>query len=287
MADDPNSSVFDQTGSDNNNNETGGNTGSDRPLDSQPQGGGTGDIPAEVADWVGEGKKFANMAELAKAYKHSQDFIEQLKTENNDMRRELSTAEKVDQLLSRIGGSSGEGAASGEGTSGETPPSDAGESEPSNEEKIRQAVEQEVTKLERERSAQQNEQDANDRVVKLADGNVQEAKNMLTRTAEDLGVSVSYLREQARTSPVALERLVKASQSGSSSSTSSSSAAQGSQNSEALASQNTRSSSGDVQPWSHWKKLRKEISKAEYYSPEVQNRIMRSRQELGEKFYDV
>jgi len=283
---DPNSEAENQqTGAD---TGSGGPSGTDNALS-----GAAGDLPPKIAEWVGEGKKFATVEDFVKGYHKAQEFIEQLQSENKSMRDEIQKTEKLDEILSRVG-ASGENAQKGEGPSGETPPSGAGTSEAntsnkSNEQMIHEAVQKEITRREREQTAVQNETQASDRVVELAGGDRDQAKQMIKKAAGDLGVSVDYLREQARVSPSAFYRMVSASQDNTRTGTQPGTASGSSQNTQAFESKTGGFRSGDseVQPWSYWKKKRREMSKAEFYSPRVQNQIMRSRAELGESFNDT
>lgn len=288
MADDPNNANLFDPNSNENESGTGDDTGSGGPLDtSHENASGSGDLPPELYEWVGEGKKFSSLREFAKAYGNAQEFIDQLKEENKGMREELKNSEKLDQVLSRIGASDDNGRPSGESTSGETPSGSAGQSGEANitEETLRKAVQNEVTRLERERTSLQNENEASRQVIELAGGDQQQARKMISDTAEELGVTTSYLREQAKTSPTAFYRLVQASQGGATQSSSGGSSGSG-QRSEAFEGK-TKSHPSGAKPWSHWKKAKKEMSKAEYFSPSVQNEIMRSRQQLGDDFWDT
>lgn len=272
-------------------------TGGSHQEESSPSGtealAGTGDQAGEiVSKWVGEGKKFSSVDELVKSYDNSQQFIDQLKQENADMRRELTNAEKLDHILDRIEASgSQERTPKGEGASGETPSDGAGSNDASNiEEQISKAVQNEVTRREKQRTAEQNQNRASDDLLELAGNNRDEAKRLLKKAATDLGVSVGYLQEQAQVSPSAFKRMVTASKDGDgggSGSSSSGGSTGGSHNPEAFEANTFRSGDGDVQPWSYWQKKKREMSKAEFYSPGVQNRIFKSRQQLGERFFDT
>lgn len=274
-----------------NEEETGTNQGEEGSPSGAEALAGTGDQAGEiVSKWVGDGKKFSSVDELVKSYDNSQQFIDQLKQENADMRRELSNAEKLDHILDRIEASGSENRTpKGESTSGETPSDGAGSNDANIEEQISKAVQNEVTRREKQRTAEQNQNQASDDLLELAGNDRNEAKRLLKKAATDLGVSVGYLQEQAQVSPSAFKRMVTASKEdgGSSGSLSDSGRSSGSQNPEAFEVNSFRSGNSDVQPWSHWQKLKKQMSKAEFYSPSVQNRIFKSRQELGERFFDT
>lgn len=252
--------------------------------------------PSPLDKWVGEGKKYATVEQAVEALSHSQDFIEQLKQENAGLRRELSSQEKLDELLSRIGTSetpSHKGGGNGmEGAALETPDGagqDGGKKQSFTQEELSELVRSEVTRMEEKRTAEQNELEASNKIVELADGDGAKATQFVKQAAEELGVSVRYLRQQAQISPSAFVRLVSATATkGNDAGKEAPNVVSGrGQNTEALPNQGARPSGSDVQPYSHWKKLRKEISAREYYSPKVQNAMMRSRQQLGEAFYDA
>jgi hypothetical protein len=51
---------------------------------------------------VGEGKKFRDVAALVKSLQHKDEFIEQLKSENNDLRSEVKSRTKLEEAIDRI-----------------------------------------------------------------------------------------------------------------------------------------------------------------------------------------
>jgi len=257
---------------------------SDNPQDTPTTTtNGNDTIPEVLEQWVGEGKKFKTMDDFVKGYEHSQTFVDQLKAENADMRSELEKASSVEDLVTRIEASRQKDNGDHRNTTGQ----DTALDEASVQKLIADQVTSEVTRRERERSASQNEQHANDKLVEAMGGSLDKAKEAVKSAANDLGVSVDYLRQQAQTSPTAFLRLV---QSGSNStsgiSPSQAGASRTSVNTESLQAGNVRGR-GDIQPKSHWDKLRREMNKYEFYSPRVQNAMMRSRAELGDEFYDV
>lgn len=60
------------------------------------------DLPEAVKMLVGEGRKYANLEELAKAYVHIDGFAEKLKSENHEMREALAKAKTFDDVLVAI-----------------------------------------------------------------------------------------------------------------------------------------------------------------------------------------
>jgi hypothetical protein len=51
---------------------------------------------------VGEGKKFRDVAALVKSLQHKDEFIEQLKGENNELRSEVKSRTKLEEALDRL-----------------------------------------------------------------------------------------------------------------------------------------------------------------------------------------
>lgn len=293
--DDPNAQQT-QTGDSTqvNQQHAGGDGGSATPSNTNPQDnpnqpGATGDLfPEQLSRWVGEGKKYGSVDDFIKAFDNAQSFIDQLKQENASMREEMRAQERMEEILDKIG--AGPNSQGTNGQSAGTPPNGTGQQGDSANVSIEEAIQKEVnrtlTERERQRTAEQNEVDASSKLVELT-GDHGAAKDLLRKASQDLGVSVDYLREQAQTSPTAFYRLVSASYE-KPSETNAGLSQSGARNSEAIGNQSVNRSrqQGDVRPWSHWKKLRREVSAAEYYSPSVQNAIMKSRQSMGDSFYD-
>lgn len=246
---------------------------------------------------VGEGRKYSSVEKALEALEHSQSFIDQLKQENQGLREELSGQERMEEILRRVESSRGEGAShseqGGKGAGAATPPNGAGQNDGDKgskftQEEISELVRGEVTRIEHQRTAEQNETEASSKLIDLANGDQKAATDMVQKAAKDLGVSVRYLRQQAQVSPTAFYRLVSASVGGKGEGEGPSvmKSDSGSQNTEAFDRGRYRSGDSEIQPYSHFKKLRKTLSKSEYYSPSVQNAMMRSRQQLGDSFYD-
>lgn len=55
-----------------------------------------------VAALVGEGKKYKTVDDLAKAYVHADDFIEQLKAENRQLKEQSVASKTIDDVLERL-----------------------------------------------------------------------------------------------------------------------------------------------------------------------------------------
>jgi hypothetical protein len=55
-----------------------------------------------LATLVGEGRKYRNVEDLAKAYLSADDFIERIKGENAELRTQLGKARTIDEVLERL-----------------------------------------------------------------------------------------------------------------------------------------------------------------------------------------
>ena len=55
-----------------------------------------------VAALVGEGKKYKTIDDLAKAYINADDFIEQLKAENRELKERVTATKTIDDVLERL-----------------------------------------------------------------------------------------------------------------------------------------------------------------------------------------
>lgn len=74
----------------------------DKPDDKLPNQEPGVDGDAALASLVGEGKKYATVADLAKAYVHADAHIANMTSENNTLRQQLTSASKVDELLAKL-----------------------------------------------------------------------------------------------------------------------------------------------------------------------------------------
>src|SRR5690349_8192148 len=62
----------------------------------------TNDSTDPFAELVGEGKKYADAAALAKAKKEADSFIEQIKRENAELRDRVASQATVDEIMTQI-----------------------------------------------------------------------------------------------------------------------------------------------------------------------------------------
>ncbi len=93
-----------------------------------------------VAALVGEGKKYKDVSDLAKAYVHADDFIEKLKAENHELKEKAAAAKTIDEVLERLNQQ--------QNTQKEDPPTDVPD--------LQKMVEQAVTGLETRKQKESN-----------------------------------------------------------------------------------------------------------------------------------
>ena len=166
------------------------------PADVTPTGQ---DIMLE--DLVGEGKKFADAAALAKAKVEADKFIEQLKQENKVLResvgKELNAAENLKSLQAKI--------AELEKKTTERPnPETTGALDQSQLERLVASV---ITKQEQTRTANQNLSAANDALVRIY-GTLEKAKEAFAQRASELSMTVADLKTIAAKSPTAFGKVM-------------------------------------------------------------------------------
>lgn len=141
-----------------------------------------------VEDLVGEGKKYATVADLAKAYKHINEHVVTLQSENKQYREKLEQAKTIDEVLAAL--------ETGKPAEQETP-TKAGLSK------------DEVLSIMQEQASQQRrEANTNTVVSKMAEmfGGKEKAEKAFVDKASELGVTVKYLEDMAATSPTLVLR---------------------------------------------------------------------------------
>ncbi len=223
-----------------------------------------------LEELVGEGKKFSSPEELARGKAESDQFIERLKTEQQQLRDELATRLKYEEFLNKIS----------------TLPVGGNQQQPSDDEtnqdksamspeQIEQLLDSKLTKLERDRMAQANLNNVRSKLLEVFGPNYAQR---LELKGQELGLSKSDIQVFAENNPKALFKLfdmdaVKA----------------GKENIFSAPPRSQINTSGapmgKAKGWSYYENLRKTNSH-EYFQPRVQNEMFSLIQELGEeKFY--
>lgn len=159
-----------------------------------------GGQPIEVGfnDLVGEGRKYTNPDDLAKAYAHSESFIEQLKGENAQLRA-AQDAQRATNNQNPNPDDRGQEPLPGQTNGSEAPKQNSSPSEPID---YRSQIRDEIRALNDEERAKANRDLAAGKMVELY-GSVDGAKQAVEKRAQELGVSPDWLRDSASRSPEA------------------------------------------------------------------------------------
>lgn len=234
-----------------------------------------------LSEYVGDGKKFKDAAELAKAKAHSDAFIERLQRELSGIRTELNTRVKLEELMDRMSATNSDKRTTSQDTQtfGESGQDGTAPKNLSPED-IEKVIEQRLAAREQERRITDNVSTVKNRLVaEFGDNYVAE----LEARTKSLGLSREFVADIAKREPKALFALL-----GIESPTGSQ---QKSQND--LFSAPPRNSVNTVgfgikdageKKFHDFEKIRKE-DPARYWSAQVQNDLHRQAMKLGEKFY--
>lgn len=208
---------------------------------------------------VGEGKKFTDEEALAKGKQESDAFIEQLKSENEGLRQELDKRVTAEEMADRILSSSNQGSKTEEHTS------------PSLSEKdIAELVQNTISRQSEEGQMKANESAVNE---KLGGVYGDKAGEFVKTKAQELGVSVSFLKSVAQKSPEAFYKTVGL---GEANKEAQPTITPNSVNTQT----NTQTNSSGSRTWDDYKKMRKDNPR-QYWSPAIQNEIL-TRRKSGE-----
>lgn len=149
------------------------------------------EIPPELAEFVGVGKKYSSLADAHKAFPHAQQHISTLEAENARIKDELDKRKTAEELLNDI--------QNGLTKTTETPVAPAYSATD-----ISQLVRTEVDRKAVEDVARQNQTSvASEFTKKFGD----KAEAEYDRIAAELGVPVASLNQLAATSPKAVFKL--------------------------------------------------------------------------------
>jgi len=150
----------------------------------------TSTIPPELAELVGEGKKYATvekaLAAVPHQYKHISKLEEELATLRSDLEKRRTTQELLDELKSGI-------------PQGETTPTDG-----LNQDTVVQLVEKVISQKEKQQAASLNTGKV---VFTFRELFGDKAEVQYNKVAQDAGLSVQELNRLAATSPAAVLRL--------------------------------------------------------------------------------
>lgn len=141
---------------------------------------------------VGEGKKYHDVNNLAKAYVNAEGFIEELKRENATLR-----AQKDANALNNTDGNNQQQSSTPQTTATPTEPV-----KPQNTEDLRTLISEVVENQNRTKQFEQNLEVSSQRMIEVY-GNPAKAQEALTAKAAELGVNVEWLKDAAARSPSA------------------------------------------------------------------------------------
>ena len=217
---------------------------------------------------VGEERKFKNADDLAKGKLEADKFIDQLKSELSGMREELDKRMTSEEVLAKI---KEETRNSVQQQGENTTPS-------LSEDKVEELVKKTLESTRTEETKHGNLQAVDNKLVEMFGD---KAGQWLVTKSQELGVNPGFLEDVAKTSPSAFFNTVGLNEPNIQSK---SSVTTSSVNTETL--QNvTQQQSAQVGTKRYYDDIRKQNPR-KYWTPEVQNQILKSREELGsEKFY--
>lgn len=228
---------------------------------------------------VGEGKKFQDPEALARGKYEADQFVEDLKRQNQELREDLDKASKVDQLLEEIRSQNKAGDTSTP-TSGNP---DGGAGDPSDtssgltEEQMKALIESTISQRE---TVQQTEKNLSEVNSFMQEHFGSKAGEFLKSKESEVGLSVTKMKELASENPKAFYRLVGLdTEKGVENQSVSFGGTQ--LNSESGPSPNANTNKRD---FNYYQELRRK-NKREYFKPETQQQMFEDRKQMGDAFY--
>lgn len=158
---------------------------------------------APAYDFIGEGKKYKSVEDALQSLPHKEDFIEQLKRENEEMRTKLERANTVEDIMNQIKSEDQQGKEQEEVKQPQENAQQEQKPEISQED-IDRLIDQRISERERQQSAQQNIGQVVDKMTELYGDRAEE---MYNERAQELGVPVEWLNQTAAQSPNAVFKL--------------------------------------------------------------------------------
>jgi hypothetical protein len=228
-----------------------------------------------LEEFVGEGKKFKDAAALARAKAESDTFIERIKRENEEMRRELQKATTAEEILKKIQEASSVRTTEQYQSSNQSDDGTSSSPKPLSQEELDKIIEQKIRTREAESQADRNYRQVVEAMSKAwGEHNL---SNELERKARELGYTKEQLKQIAVTSPNAFLKLVDIS--GNTQTNTPQRVAQSSVNT-------MSNSGGPVRNWAYYQAKRKEMGTGKYYADvALQNELAKQRMQLGDDFY--
>jgi hypothetical protein len=234
------------------------------PQDNSQKTDGEADLLSEL---VGEGKKFKTPQDLAKSAVEKDNFIEQLKRENAEMRRSLAKEAKldaVDTALARLNDKLEKASTESEGTA---------TTKPLSRDDIRAIL------LEEKNQAEQaaNLATIQSQLLSKFGGDRELVKKHVAAKASELGVSPAEIRNMVSRTPEVARTVLGLKQPAASGSTN---LPRQTMNTEAL----DPSESSDSRNKAYYDNLKTKLGH-KYWSPSIQQQMFKDAKALGSKFY--
>lgn len=225
-----------------------------------------------VSQLVGEGKKYKSVEDLAKSRVEADNFIEQLKREQAELREDLEAknaalekAKSVDDALDSLKREHQDSSQHQEGLDEET---------------LAKLIDTRLDERTEAEKRSDNKRVVNEALIKRF-GEQSKADAYIAAKAQEIGTPISEMKEISQKNPEMFFRILGIdpnSQGGSG-------VPAGQQHN----SESVLARSGEAGPkhgtYEYYKAIRKSNPKA-YYNPKLQNEMMESRKKLGEAFYN-
>lgn len=226
-----------------------------------------------LEEFVGDGKKFSSVEELAKAKAEADAFIERLKGETAGLRQELNTRLKLEEAVERLSARQQPPSSEPEPKA----PEQGTEKKSATPEELETQI-QKILDAERKKTQRERNFAAVERALQDAFGPTY--KRAVTEQAKKLGLGEEFLSNLAAEQPAAFLKLLDVNRQPEANSTATT-APRTSVSSEALGFK-----PGDgVKRQSYYDKIKKADPKR-YWSPQVQNELHREAIRQGESFFD-
>lgn len=229
-------------------------------------------VDVKLEDLVGEDKKFKSVEDLARGKAEADSFIERLKRENEELRKDLGTRLSLEEFMTKMDEKkSKQGEDQGNQSLDNRSVEPDSKFDPADLEKL---LDEKLTAAERKRQEDANLQAVQQKLVSTWGDN---AGLELKRKASELGMATKELEAFAKTNPAAFFRLV-----GIDAQRQQSSA--GFVNTGVDASKTQATTGGNTKNKAYYDKLRAENPR-EYWTPKIQNEMFQMAVKLGDNFY--
>ena len=222
-------------------------------------------IELGLNDLVGEGRKYSTPDDLAKAYANVETFAEQLKRENAELRA-FKDAQEANNQNQKTPEGSGQ-----EPPKKDDNPNPAPNSQAPSADDFRSQIREEVSALNAQERAARNLDTAAHKLAELLGGEAK-ATEAIRKRAQELDVSVDWLRDTAARSPEAFYSAMGVT------------AQVGTRQTPGYSPEVRVNESGNVKNFEFFDKIRKEDPKL-YYSAATQREMLIQAKHQGADFY--